>query len=445
MNRLLSLTVMFLLLVHVCAVAVENNLEEEKTALFNQQFNSLKEKYLLEMESQKDDGAMWLYYKGGEKNMEAFKPLIDTTLSIQKLWGVDEHGEKRPFTLLTEPNFVLKDGKTVKSNPFFFLSLRRLFESDRMKDSAFRDETIRHLIAMYDDEKYNVLHKGINGGMPYSFIIADALRRKWPADIQTDMKRRLMRRITKAKEDVNGQQPKREEIEHSRLRIYWLLDWTAEEKSQLVATLRPAAMRAEPLDLWKRYEWLALLILCDCGDKAATDFLYKYFKKLDYTTDNMDMLRTTLPFLTLVRRHEIVELLTMMMEREDILDKPRSYLWKNGSFAHTSAICLSVMLDGMPSIFEKFQETDDEDNEPSMDFSQEKRAEILAWLRKQDDYHFKPFNYFPEPMAEDKKDARSFFMLHQVSCGIFGYSVQIDNLKRFFSGPSAIHNFQPSR
>ena len=67
MNRLLSLTVMFLLLVHVCAVAVENNLEEEKTALFNQQFNSLKEKYLLEMESQKDDGAMWLYYKGGEK------------------------------------------------------------------------------------------------------------------------------------------------------------------------------------------------------------------------------------------------------------------------------------------------------------------------------------------------------------------------------------------
>ena len=405
-------------------------MSNDKITIFSNQYNDLKNNYLLEIESTKNDGATWLYYKGNEKKMEAFNNLINIALSIEELWGTDEKNRQLPFSLLTKPSFILKDKKTKKSNPFFFLSLKRLFESERMKDPVFHDETIRNLIMMYDDDEYKDLHVGINGGMPYSFIIADVLRRKWPTDIQTDMKKRLIHHIKQEKEGINGQWTTKEGIEHSRLRFFWFLDWNEQEKRLLREILHPAAKQASPLDIDRRYEWLALLILCDCGDKEATEILYKLCQEMDYLYKNMEVLQETLSFLTLVRRLETVELLTMLMAREDILDKPRTYLWKNGSLAYISAICLSIMIDDMPSLYAKnainIEEDGDEDDD--LNFTKEKWKEVLTWLRQQEDYHFKPFNYFPEPMDEDRKDPRFFYDLDRISRTIFGYSVQIDNL-----------------
>ena len=179
---------------------------DENTIVFNKQYNILKDKYLSDMESRKDDGSTWLIYKGNEKYMATFNHLITIALSNSNPWGVNKNGIKQPFSQLTEPYIISRDGKNERSNPFFFLSLKHLFESDRMKESALRDETIRNLITMYDDDKYKKLHVGINGGMPYSFIIADVLRRKWPADIQADMKKRLIRHITQ--ENLRTDQPR---------------------------------------------------------------------------------------------------------------------------------------------------------------------------------------------------------------------------------------------
>ena len=155
----------------------------------------------------------------------------------------------------------------------------------------------------------------------------------------------MIRHIAQEKDGINGQWSTKEGIEHSRLRFFWFLDWTDKEKEQLVEALKPAAMQASPLDRDRRYEWLALLILCDCGDKEAMAYLYKCCHEMDYLYKDMEVLQENLSFLTLVRRRETVELLTMLMAREDILDKPRTYLWKNGSLANISAICLSIMID----------------------------------------------------------------------------------------------------
>ena len=84
----------------------------------------------------------------------------------------------------------------------------------------------------------------------------------------------------------------------------------------------------------------------------------------------------------------------------------------------------------MPSLYAKnainIEEDGDEDDD--LNFTKEKWKEVLTWLRQQEDYHFKPFNYFPEPMDEDRKDPRFFYDLDRISRTIFGYSVQIDNL-----------------
>ncbi|MBR5839421.1 MAG: hypothetical protein IKZ84_12830 [Victivallales bacterium] len=372
--------------------------------------------------------AVFNAWKMHESELES---LVASALAFPKIWGTDEKGDKRSFTILTEPTFTLKDGTQV-GNPFFFVAMTRLFSSDRMKDIGLRNETILQLIQMYDNDEYRLLHRGINNtGSPYKFLMSDTISRKWPQDIQNEMKKRLLLRIA-AEKDVDTKQLNFMEngnengIAHSRLRFFWRLDWTAEEKSQLVDVLRPTAMRADPLDQRSRYEWLALLILCDCGDKAAMEYLYNRCKEMDYLHKNMVVLQKTLPFLTLVRRRETVETLSMLMAREDILDKPRSFLWEKGSLASISATCLSIMLEDMPDIHDKKEWA----GFYTYQKLPKKRCQnILSWLQEQKEYRFKDFNYFPIPHDDNEKySSMSFITLGRLSRMIFGLSITIENL-----------------
>ena len=433
MHKILTLFFIVSLLFHTRA---ENS--EQSLADFSIQFNSLKSKittgYVLpqfpnEVEHKYDiddyNNAVFNAWKMHENELES---LVTSALAFPKLWGTDENRNKRSFTILTEPTFTLKDGTQV-ANPFFFIAMSRLFSSDRMKETSTRNETILQLIQMYDDDEYRLLHRGINNtGSPYKFLMADAISRRWPPIIQDEMKKRLLRRIVSEREVDTKQLNLFENgiekgIAHSRLRFFWRLDWTTEEKSQLMDILRPAAMRADPLDQRSQYEWLALLILCDCGDKTAMEFLYRRCKEMDYLSKNMNVLQKTLPFLTLVRRRETVELLTMLMIREDILDKPRSFLWEKGSFASISATCLSIMLEGMPDIHDKKEWA----GFYTYQMLPKKRCQkILSWLQEQKEYRFKDFNYFPISHDDNEKySSMPFITLDRLSRIIFGQTISI--------------------
>lgn len=436
MYKILTLFFIFSLFFYTRA---ENS--EKSLADFSFQFNSLKRiittDYVLPQFPNEvghkcdiDDYniAVFNAWKMHESELES---LVASALAFPKIWGTDEKGDKRSFTILTEPTFTLKDGTQV-GNPFFFVAMTRLFSSDRMKDIGLRNETILQLIQMYDNDEYRLLHRGINNtGSPYKFLMSDTISRKWPQDIQNEMKKRLLLRIA-AEKDVDTKQLNFMEngnengIAHSRLRFFWRLDWTAEEKSQLVDVLRPTAMRADPLDQRSRYEWLALLILCDCGDKAAMEYLYNRCKEMDYLHKNMVVLQKTLPFLTLVRRRETVETLSMLMAREDILDKPRSFLWEKGSLASISATCLSIMLEDMPDIHDKKEWA----GFYTYQKLPKKRCQnILSWLQEQKEYRFKDFNYFPIPHDDNEKySSMSFITLGRLSRMIFGLSITIENL-----------------
>ena len=436
MNRIILIFFIVSFIFHAQAENTENSIGN-----FTVKFNSLKRKittdYVLPQFPNEvghkcdiDDYniAVFNAWKMHESELES---LVASALAFPKIWGTDEKGDKRSFTILTEPTFTLRDGTQV-GNPFFFVAMTRLFTSDRMKDTGMRNETILELIQMYDNDEYRLLHRGINNtGSPYKFLMADAVSRRWPQDIQNEMKKRLLRRIT-AEKDVDTKKLNFMEngvekgIAHSRLRFFWRLDWTTEEKSQLVDALRPSALRANPLDQRSQYEWLALLILCDCGDKEAMEFLYRRFKEMDYLSKNMNVLQKTLPFLTLVRRRETVEILSMLMAREDVLDKPRSFLWEKGSLASISATCLSIMLEDMPDIHDK--------NEWAgfytyQMFPKKRCQKILSWLQQQKEYRFKNFNYFPKPHDDNEKySSMPFITLDRLSRMIFGLSITIENL-----------------
>ena len=445
MNRIILIFFIVSFIFHAQAENTENSIGN-----FTVKFNSLKRKittdYVLPQVT-KEDGQVHKFdmhdyyiavFNAVKMNESELESLVTSALAFPKLWGADENGDKRSFTILTEPTFTLKDGTQV-GNPFFFVAMTRLFTSDRMKDTGMRNETILELIQMYDNDEYRLLHRGINNtGSPYKFLMADAVSRRWPQDIQNEMKKRLLRRIA-AEKDVDTKQLNFMEngvekgIAHSRLRFFWRLDWTTEEKSQLVDALRPSALRANPLDQRSQYEWLALLILCDCGDKEAMEFLYRRFKEMDYLSKNMNVLQKTLPFLTLVRRRETVEILSMLMAREDVLDKPRSFLWEKGSLASISATCLSIMLEDMPDIHDK--------NEWAgfytyQMFPKKRCQKILSWLQQQKEYRFKNFNYFPKPHDDNEKySSMPFITLDRLSRIIFGLTIPIADFP-----PTETHN-----
>lgn len=267
MNRIILIFFIVSFIFHAQAENTENSIGN-----FTVKFNSLKRKittdYVLPQFPNEvghkcdiDDYniAVFNAWKMHESELES---LVASALAFPKIWGTDEKGDKRSFTILTEPTFTLKDGTQV-GNPFFFVAMTRLFSSDRMKDIGLRNETILQLIQMYDNDEYRLLHRGINNtGSPYKFLMSDTISRKWPQDIQNEMKKRLLRRIT-AEKDVDTKKLNFMEngvekgIAHSRLRFFWRLDWTTEEKSQLVDALRPSALRANPLDQRSQYEWLA--------------------------------------------------------------------------------------------------------------------------------------------------------------------------------------------
>ena len=48
-------------------------LSNDTITVFSNQYNDLKNIYLFEMESTKNDGTTWLYYKGNEKKNGGFQ------------------------------------------------------------------------------------------------------------------------------------------------------------------------------------------------------------------------------------------------------------------------------------------------------------------------------------------------------------------------------------
>ena len=88
------------------------------------------------------------------------------------------------------------------------------------------------------------------------------------------------------------------------------------------------------------------------------------------------------------------------MKREDVVGKPKLFVEREGSLAHTSACCLAIMIDGMPHVYE---EARPRNPRHGFQYPLEKRHELLAWLEEQKSFRFKPFNYYRTPRGEIRK------------------------------------------
>ncbi|MBR5837246.1 MAG: hypothetical protein IKZ84_01780, partial [Victivallales bacterium] len=338
MNRLLCMAILFVLLIQTVVVADQQPIDD-----FAIRFDSLKAKVTADctkeierfrkLERTDYDTAL---FGSVLKHQDELQSLVTTALSFPSLWGTDENGHKQPFSIIAEPFFIMKDEKLKLTNPMFFMSMKRLFESKRISEAKIHDETIARLIEMTDNED------ALAPGGPCKFLLQDLVANgKWNGRLQSLMKQKLERRFRSG-----------DKLNQRWFLFYWFMDWTDAEKQRITDILKTSAMKLKKLSRRPVYEWFALLICFTNGDDEAREQLFNVCRNTDYSRDGMEAFKANLPLLVLIPCRETVELLTMLMERDDILDRPKDFLNKKGSLAFFSAIYLSAMLPELPPLFD---------------------------------------------------------------------------------------------
>ncbi|MBR5077579.1 MAG: hypothetical protein IKX30_02460 [Victivallales bacterium] len=469
MNRLLCMTILFVLLIQAVVVADQQPIDD-----FDIRFDSLKAKVTADctkeierfrkLERTDYDTAL---FGSVLKHQDELQSLVTTALSFPSLWGTDENGHKQPFSLIAEPFFIMKDEKLKLANPMFFMSMKRLFESKRISEAKIHDETIARLIEMTDNED------AFAPGGPCKFLLQDLVANgKWNGRLQTLMKQKLERRFRSG-----------DKLSQRWFLFYWFMDWTDAEKQRITDILKPSAMMLETLysrrivydwfDLTDAeeqrmremnvlkpsvmklgkpsrqpvYEWFALLICFTNGDDEAREQLFNVCRNTDYSRDGMEAFKANLPLLVLIPRHETVELLTMLMERDDILDRPKDFLNKKGSLAFFSAIYLSAMLPELPPLFDgkpqpqkkevaRHDDGNDDDEGPSdivwtdehdgyLPFPEGKRAELLTWLKQQKSFVLKRYDFYPKKNENIGKEELNYlnYIYFKLLPRVLGYGV----------------------
>ncbi|MBR5026367.1 MAG: hypothetical protein IKX48_14985 [Victivallales bacterium] len=339
MNRLLCMTILFVLLIQAVVVADQQSIDD-----FAIRFESLKAKVTLDFSKEiekirkldRSDYSIALF-NAVIKHQDELQSLVTTALSFPSLWGTDENGHKQPFSIIAEPFFIMKDEKLKLANHMFLMSMRRLFDSKRMSEAKIHDETIARLIEMTNEEDAQALVG------PGRFLLEDLVANgKWNEQLQSLMKQKLERRFRSG-----------DKLSQLWFLFYWFMDWTDAERLRITDILKPSAMKLKKLSRRPVYEWFALLICFTNGDNEAREQLFAVCRNTDYSREGMEAFKANLPLLVLIPRHETVELLTMLMERDDILDRPKDFLNKKGSLAFFSAIYLSAMLPELPQLFDR--------------------------------------------------------------------------------------------
>ena len=442
MNRLLCMTILFVLLIQAVVVADQQPIDD-----FANRFDSLKAKVTADFAKEiehfrkldRSDYSIALC-NAAIKHRDELQSLVTTALSFPSLWGTDENGHKQPFALIAEPIFIMKDEKLKLANPMFFMSMNRLFESKRMSEAKIHDETIARLIEMTDEEDSQAL------GEPGRYLMRDLVANgKWNGRLQSLMKQRLERRFRSG-----------DKLSQLWCLFYWFMDWTDAEKQRMTDILKPSAMKLETLSRQPVYEWFALLICFTNGDDEAREKLFAVCRNTDYSRDGMEAFKANLPLLVLIPCRETVELLTMLMERDDILDRPKDFLNKKGSLAFFSAIYLSAMLPELPPLFDgkpqpqkqevaRHDDDDDDDDDDNDDdddvlgccivltdehdgylpFPEGKRAELLKWLKQQKSFVLRRYDFYPKKNENIKEEELNYlrYIYFKLLPRVFGYDI----------------------
>jgi hypothetical protein len=308
--------------------------------------------------------------KANIQHIDLLNALIDEAISDNIIWETKQSGEIAPFVFLLDPYLKSAVGQDKIKNPFLIYTLSRLVKSEKFKtDIKLQKETFYWLVRFLGEKNYESHYRDILRFIFFRFRNKNA----W----EQDLKRFVAENLTRRSNDAHPQ-PDRYPL------LYWFFDWMPGEKALLARGLKASVLKkVNDFEKNKLFTWLLLLILVDNDDQDAINRLTKIVKSIDNSQEGIAKATYMLPYLSLLRRNDIVELLANFLNDDKIIDYGDDISIRYVGLSSLASSALFTMITDFP----RFR---------LRKFTQEERKNLKDWISSKKHYDFKPFDYWQD-------------------------------------------------
>lgn len=175
--------------------------------------------------------------------------------------------------------------------------------------------------------------------------------------------------------------------------LLWLIDNPELYQIKKLTTL---ANNCESFDRKKIEQWIALVLI------ANKDQQDKYLPKLieiinKITSKDMKKATYMFPYLCLVQKHEIIDVMKKFLQDDNIIDQGDDIMHRYTGMSFLAVQVLYTMIDDFPK-FSRY------------DFNQDERKKCLKWLEDNKEYKFRKIDFW----VEDPIISRMRYMIFEV-------------------------------
>jgi hypothetical protein len=307
------------------------------------------------------------------------KPLLDEALESSTIWG-ENPGVPTKLVTLLHPTFCMREDIP---SPYFEYVLTAFINSKRFKYGGIelQQETCRHLLALLSHsayaEQYKCHHKLI-----LNILFCYFNDKKYFNESSIGIIDRTVLKLEQGK------------FAPKLLPQYLLLLVISGDNHdyQLNRVLQKVADKCTSFNREDLIPWLALVLVAKDDKKeyfkklavAKREYLNKLVeivKKTDNSQEGIMQATYMFPYLSMVQKPEIIELMKSFLNDDKIIDQGDDTIERCKGLSSLAAKVLYTMLEG----YEK----------PSnKEFGQEERLKCIDWFKQNQDYRFRKIDYF---------------------------------------------------
>jgi|AntAceMinimDraft_4_1070372.scaffolds.fasta_scaffold48555_1 hypothetical protein len=308
-------------------------------------------------------------------------PLLDEALKKPNILRRNDDNSTSAFKSLLQPYIGYVRGENLK-NPCFSYILTRFLNSKRFKEGGidFQQEVCLELLSYLSSHSRAELYK-----QHHSLIINLLFRYFHDKKLYSKVAIGLIEK-TIAKNNIP-------------LSKYLLLLWIIDKPLdyQVKFKLKSLADTCKKFNRKKLSPWIALILLAKDGEKKYLDKLVSITKQTDNSMQGIKKATYIFPYLSIVQKPEIVELMKTFLKDKKIIDQGDDVMHRYTGLSYMATQVLYTMLDGYVK-FARYK------------FNQNEREKCLNWFKNNSPYKFRKINYW----ESDRIISRMRYMIFYV-------------------------------
>jgi hypothetical protein len=292
------------------------------------------------------------------------EPLLYESLTRKNIWGLTSD-----FKTVISPSIGMIKGQSVK-NPYFTYAFNYWLQSKRFKNGgiSMQQETCEGLVSFLSIPRYSKFYKDFHHEILF-FLFQYFHSNEYYNKRSISFINRL---ITSAGKYNPIPLPR-------YLLLLSFIDRPLDHQVKLV--LRRRADKCNFFDRKNLRPWYSLILLARAGEEKYLNKLVSIVKSTDNSMSGIKKATYMFPYLSMVPKTEIIELMRSFLKDEKIIDQGSDVVRRYKGLSRLAAEVLYSMLEGY-EIFSPYA------------FNQKERIKCLNWFEKNKQYKFRQINYW---------------------------------------------------